>query len=103
MEEGTLFEPEKIQSPFDAIKEVDGEGREWRNSRKLARLMGYQKYWNFARLMEKVATVLAIHNSISFLNGMERGVCYIGEGCLLGEITLNGSSRRRLERKQLNN
>ena len=57
-EENTLFEPEDMQSPFDAIKEVDGEGREWWNSRKLARLMGYQKYWNFERLMEKVATFL---------------------------------------------
>jgi len=57
-EENILFEPEDMQSPFDAIKEVDGEGREWWNSRKLARLMGYQKYWNFERLMEKVATFL---------------------------------------------
>ena len=58
MEEETLFDPEEMQSPFDAIKEVDGEGREWWNSRKLARLMGYQKYWNFERLMDKVASFL---------------------------------------------
>ena len=58
MEEETLFEPEEMQSPFDAIKEVDGEGREWWNSRKLARLMGYQKYWNFERLMDKVVIFL---------------------------------------------
>ncbi len=51
----SLFIAEEMQSPFDAIKEVDGGGREWWNSRKLARLMGYQKYWNFERLMEKVA------------------------------------------------
>ena len=57
-EENTLFDPEEMQSPFDSIKEVDGEGREWWNSRRLARLMGYQKYWNFERLMEKVATFL---------------------------------------------
>lgn len=38
-----MFSPEEMQSPFDAIKETDGEGREWWNSRKLARLMGYQK------------------------------------------------------------
>ena len=56
--EETLFEPEELQSPFDAIKEVDGEGREWWNSRKLACLMGYQKYWNFERLMDKVASFL---------------------------------------------
>ena len=53
-----LFTPEDMQSPFDAIKETDDEGREWWNSRKLARLMGYQKYWNFERLMDKVATFL---------------------------------------------
>ena len=49
---------ENMQSPFDAIKEVDGEGREWWNSRKLARLLGYQKYWNFERLMDKAASFL---------------------------------------------
>ena len=53
-----LFSPEEMQSPFDAIKETDAEGREWWNSRKLARLMGYLKYWNFERLMDKVATFL---------------------------------------------
>ena len=57
-EENALFDPEEMQSPFDAIKEVDGEGREWWNSRKLARLMGYMKYWNFERLMDKVAAFL---------------------------------------------
>ena len=57
-EENTLFDAEEMQSPFEAIKEVDGGGREWWNSRKLARLMGYQKYWNFERLMEKVSTFL---------------------------------------------
>jgi len=53
-----LFNPEQMQSPFDDIKEVDAEGREWWNSRKLARLMGYMKYWNFERLMDKVSTFL---------------------------------------------
>jgi hypothetical protein len=53
-----LFSPEEIQSPFEAIKETDAEGREWWNSRKLARLLGYLKYWNFERLMDKVATFL---------------------------------------------
>jgi len=24
-----LFNPEEMQSPFDSIKEVDAEGREW--------------------------------------------------------------------------
>ena len=49
---------EEMQSPFEAIKEVDDKGREWWNSRKLARLLGYQKYWNFERLMDKAATFL---------------------------------------------
>ncbi len=53
-----LFNPEEMLSPFDVIKEVDAEGHEWWNSRKLARLMGYMKYWNFERLMDKVATFL---------------------------------------------
>ena len=53
-----LFSPKEMQSPFEAIKETDAEGREWWNSRKLARLLGYQKYWNFERLMDKVATFL---------------------------------------------
>lgn len=53
-----LFSPEEMQSPFDAIKETDAEGREWWNSRKLARLLGYLKYWNFERLIDKVATFL---------------------------------------------
>ncbi len=53
-----LFNPEEMQSPFDSIREVDAEGYEWWNSRKLARLMGYMKYWNFERLMDKVATFL---------------------------------------------
>ena len=54
----TLFNPEEMQSPFEAIKVVDGEGHEWWNSRKLARLLGYQKYWNFERLMDKAAAFL---------------------------------------------
>ena len=53
-----LFNPEEMQSPFDSIKEVDAEGHEWWNSRKLARMLGYMKYWNFERLMDKVATFL---------------------------------------------
>jgi hypothetical protein len=37
----TIFTPQEMPSPFDAIKETDGEGREWWNSRKLARGMEY--------------------------------------------------------------
>ena len=56
--ENELLSPEEMLSPFDNIKETDEEGREWWNSRKLARLMGYIKYWNFERLMDKVAPFL---------------------------------------------
>ena len=53
-----LFRPEEMLSPFDSMKEVDAKGREWWNSRKLARLMGYMKYWNFERLMDKITPFL---------------------------------------------
>ena len=43
----------KFQSPFEQLREVDAEGKEWWNSRKLARVMGYGKYWNFERVMAK--------------------------------------------------
>ncbi len=39
----------ELKSPFEQLREVDAEGREWWNSRKLARVMGYGKYWNFDR------------------------------------------------------
>ena len=59
MQENTeLFQPQELQPPFEAIKETDNEGREWWNSRKLARLLGYQKYWNFERLINKVTPFL---------------------------------------------
>lgn len=35
------FKPQEMLSPFDAIKETDGEGCEWWNSRKLARGIEY--------------------------------------------------------------
>lgn len=37
----SFFNPQEMLSPFDAIKEMDGEGREWWNSRKLARGIEY--------------------------------------------------------------
>ena len=43
----------ELQSPFEQLREVDTEGNEWWNSRKLARVMGYGKYWNFERVMAK--------------------------------------------------
>lgn len=53
-----LFDPQELQSPFDAIKQTDKDGKEWWNSRKLARVLGYQKYWNFERLIEKITLFL---------------------------------------------
>lgn len=43
----------ELQSPFDQLREVDGDNKEWWNSRKLARVMGYGKYWNFERVLAK--------------------------------------------------
>ena len=45
----------ELKSPFEQLREVDAESREWWNSRKLARVMGYGKYWNFERVMVKAA------------------------------------------------
>ncbi len=42
-----------LQSPFEQLREVDADGREWWNSRRLARVMGYGKYWNFERVIAK--------------------------------------------------
>jgi hypothetical protein len=52
------MEPKEMQSPFDAIKQTDAEGKEWWNSRMLAKTVGYTKYWNFEQLMGKMAQVL---------------------------------------------
>ncbi len=35
----------ELQSPFEQLREVDATGKEWWNLRKLARVMGYGKYW----------------------------------------------------------
>lgn len=43
----------ELQSPFEQIREIDADGKEWWNSRKLARVMGYGKYWNFERVIAK--------------------------------------------------
>ena len=43
----------KLQSLFEQLREVDAEGKEWWNSRKLARVMGYGKFWNFERVIAK--------------------------------------------------
>ena len=43
----------ELLSPFEQIKSTDEAGKEWWNSRQLARIMGYGKYWNFERVMAK--------------------------------------------------
>ncbi len=43
----------ELQSPFEQLRTMDSDGKEWWNSRKLARVMGYGKYWNFERVMAK--------------------------------------------------
>ena len=43
----------ELQSPFEQLREIDADGKEWWNSRKLARVMGYGKYWNFERVIAK--------------------------------------------------
>ena len=52
MEQNSNNIPE-LQSPFEQLREVDTDGKEWWNSRKLARVMGYGKYWNFERVIAK--------------------------------------------------
>lgn len=42
-----------LQSPLEQLREVDTDGKEWWNSRKLARVMGYGKYLNFTRVIAK--------------------------------------------------
>ena len=93
-EENTLFDPEEMQSPFEAIKETDGEGREWWNSRKLARLMGYQKYWNFERLMDKVATFLQQEKGLD----LKEHVVEIEEMAQLGSGTVRNVKSFKLSR-----
>ena len=52
MTEDSINIPE-LQSPFEQLREIDADGKEWWNSRKLARMMGYGKYWNFERVIAK--------------------------------------------------
>ena len=52
MTEDSINIPE-LQSPFEQLREIDADGKEWWNARKLARVMGYGKYWNFERVIAK--------------------------------------------------
>ena len=89
-----MFSPEDMQSPFEAIKETDVEGREWWNSRKLARLMGYQKYWNFERLMDKVSSFLQQEKGLDLKEHMVE----IEEMAQLGSGTVRNVKSFKLSR-----
>ena len=89
-----MFSPEEMQSPFEAIKETDVEGREWWNSRKLARLMGYQKYWNFERLMDKVSSFLQQEKGLDLKEHMVE----IEEMAQLGSGTVRNVKSFKLSR-----
>ncbi|MGM9679746.1 MAG: RhuM family protein, partial [Bacteroidaceae bacterium] len=58
------MEAEEMKSPFEAIRQTDEAGKEWWNSRQLAKTMGYTKYWNFERLMDKVAHALQVERGL---------------------------------------
>lgn len=80
------MEAEEMRLSFEAIKQTDEVGNEWWNSRQLAKVMGYTKYWNFERLMDKVAHALQVER------GIERNDHFreIKEMAQLG----NGTARR---------
>ena len=80
------MEAEELKSPFEAIKQTDRNGKEWWNSRQLAKVMGYTKYWNFERLIDKVAHALQVERGLS----RSEHFCEIEEMAHLG----NGTSRR---------
>lgn len=80
------FEPQEMQSPFDAIKQTDEQGNEWWNSRALAKELGYAKYWNFERLIDKIRSALQIEKGLNPADHIKE----IEEMALLG----NGTSRK---------
>ena len=87
MDEGTsLFPIEEMSSPFDQIKETDENGKDWWNSRKLAKLMGYVKYWNFEKLMQKVASFMQQEKGLD----LKEHMVDIEEMAILG----NGTARK---------
>lgn len=79
-------EPKEMQSSFDTIKQNDAKGKEWWNSRMLAKILGYTKYWNFEQLMEKVAQALQ----------QEKGLKYEEHFVGIEEIAQLGSGTSRM-------
>ncbi len=55
---------QEMESPFEVIRQVDSDGREWWSSRQLAKILGYTKYWNFERLVEKTISALQIEKGL---------------------------------------
>ena len=53
MEENDKTQPTMQSSPFDAIRTVDGQGREYWNAKDLAKLLGYRQYTNFTGAIRK--------------------------------------------------
>lgn len=43
----------ELHSPFEQLREMDADDKEWWNSRKLTKVMGYGKFWNFERVIAK--------------------------------------------------
>lgn len=80
------FEPQDMQSPFDVIKQMDEQGNEWWNSRTLAKELGYAKYWNFERLIDKIRSALQIEKGLNPADHIKE----IEEMAQLG----NGTSRK---------
>ena len=79
----------ELQSPFEQLREVDAEGKEWWNSRKLARVMGYGKYWNFERVMAKAqawVTQKGCHLGEHFMEFIE--MAELGSGAVREVISI---------------
>ena len=53
MEDDDNTQPTMQSSPFDAIRRVDEQGREYWNARDLAKLLGYRQYTNFTGAIRK--------------------------------------------------
>ena len=78
--------PPEMKSPFDEMMQTDARGREWWNSRRLAHVLGYDKYWNFERLLEKVSLFLQQNKGLL----LQEHIVEIDEMVTLG----NGGVRR---------
>ena len=48
---------------------MDADGKEWWNSRKLARVMDYGKYWNFERVIQDREIMSDFNKQLKLLFG----------------------------------